>query len=73
MEKKIQCNYSNINKSTYKFSIYNYLIFEIQEKNNLDNLISNIELEGEKLTILLIVSFLRKDKEYNKKNLYINH
>jgi len=41
IEKKIQCNHSNINRSKYEFKKYNYLIFEIQKYKNTYNIANN--------------------------------
>ena len=46
MEKNIICPDSNINKSTYEFNKYNYLIFEIQKyknKYNITNKVINLD------------------------------
>ena len=60
MEKKIQCIYSNINKSTYKFSIYNYLIFEIQKYKNKFN-ITNKEIDLNEC-----FKYYRKDRSFRE-------
>ena len=44
IEKRIQCNHSNIKKSTYEFKKYNYLIFEIRKYKNKYN-ITNKEID----------------------------
>jgi len=41
IEKKIQCNHSNIKRSKYEFKKYNYLIFEIQKYKNTYNIANN--------------------------------
>ena len=41
IEKKIQCNHSNINRSKYEFKKYNYLIFEIKKYKIKYNIANN--------------------------------